>query len=86
MTGYAKKFILNFTISFNSSDKELLKKYNQAWKRIEKLLKIKFDGKPVYGDDEKYMKTKIKTYGYSVITNLHNKKFQKKKHHASAYQ
>ena len=39
MTGYAKKFILNLTISFKSSDKELLKKYNQASKRIEKLLK-----------------------------------------------
>ena len=57
MTGFAKKFILNLTISFKSSDKELLKKYNQAWKRIEKLLKIKFDSKPVYGDDEKYIKT-----------------------------
>ena len=79
MTGFAKKFILNLTISFKSSDKELLKKYNQAWKRIEKLLKIKFDSKPVYGDDEKYMKTKIKTYGDSVITNLHNKKIPKEK-------
>ena len=26
------------------------------WKRIEKLLEIKFDSKPVYGDDQKYKK------------------------------
>ena len=44
------------------------------WKRIEKLLKIKFDSKPVYGDDEKYIKTKIKAYGDSAITKFHSKK------------
>ena len=42
-------------------------------------MKIKFDSKPVYGDDEKYIKTKIKTYGDSVITNVHNKKIPKEK-------
>ena len=30
-----------------------------------------------YGDDEKYIKTKIKTYGNSVITNFHSKKMPK---------
>ena len=66
-------------MSFNICHKELLKKYDQIWKRIEKLLRIKFDSKPVYGDDEKYIKTKIKTYGDSVITNVHNKKIPKEK-------
>ena len=49
------------TLSFKISDKQLLKKYNQMWKRIEKLLEIKFDSKPVYGDDENYIKTTLKT-------------------------
>ena len=49
------------------------------WKRIEKLLEIKFDSKPVSGNDEKYIKTKIKTYGDSVITNFHSKKIPKEK-------
>ena len=31
------------------------------WKRIEKLLEIKFDSKRVYGDDENFIKTKLKT-------------------------
>ena len=55
----------------------MLKKYDQIWKRTEKLPKIKFDTKPVYGDDKKYIKTKIKTYGDSVITNFHNKNMSK---------
>ena len=55
----------------------MLKKYDQIWKRIEKLPKIKSDTKPVYGDDKKYIKTKIKTYGESVITNFHNKNISK---------
>ena len=40
--------------------KELLKKYNQIRERTEKLMKIKFDNKPVNGDDEKYIKTTTK--------------------------
>ena len=77
MTGYAKKFEFNSTMSFKISDKQLLRKYNQIWKKVEKLLKIEFNSKPVYGDDEKYIKTKIKTYGDSVITNFHSKKIPK---------
>ena len=61
MTGNVKKFEGNTTMSFKNSDKQLLKKYNQIWKKVEKLLKIEFDSKPVYGDDGKYIKTKIKT-------------------------
>ena len=45
--------------------------------KVQKLLKIEFNSKRVYGDDEKYVKTKIKTYGDSVITNFHNKKMPK---------
>ena len=40
-------------MSFNIREKQLLKKYDQIWKRIEQLLKIKFGSKPAYGDDEK---------------------------------
>ena len=73
MTGYVKKFDGNTTMYFKINEKQLFKKCNQIWKIIEKLLEIKFDRKPVYGGDEKYIKTKIKTYGDSVITNFHCK-------------
>ena len=42
-------------------------------------MSIGFDGKPTYGDDDKYIKTKIKTYEDSIITNFYNKKGSKKK-------
>ena len=61
------------------SNKELLKKYEHIWKRTEKLLRITFDSKHVYGDDEKHIKTKIKTNGDSVITSFHSKKTPKQK-------
>ena len=34
---------------------------------------------PVYGDDEKYIKTKIKIYGASVNKNVQDKKIPKEK-------
>ena len=58
MTGYSRKFDEKATMSFKANDKQLLKGYKQIWKRVEKLLKIEFDRKPVYGDDEKYIKQK----------------------------
>ena len=57
----------------------MLKKYNQIWKRVEKSLKIEFDNKPVYGDDYIYIKTKIKIYAGSMITNFQSKKMPKEK-------
>ena len=79
MTGYVRKCEGNTTMSFKISDKQLLKKHNHLWKRVEKLLKIEFDSKPVYGDDDKYIKTKIKIYGGSVNTNFQDKKIPKEK-------
>ena len=42
-------------------------------------MRINFESKPVYGDDDRYIKTKIKTYADSIITNFHNKKMPKEK-------
>ena len=58
MIGYVRKSEVNTTMSFKISDKQLLKKYNQIWKKVEKLLKIKFDSEPAYGDTDKYIKVK----------------------------
>ena len=53
MIGYVRKFEGNTAMYFKTSNKQLLKKYNQIWKRFEKLLKIEFDSEPVYGDNDK---------------------------------
>ena len=74
-------------MSLRVKDKQLLKNYNKIWKKTERLMSIYFDSKLVYGDDDKYIKTKIKTYEDSKTTNVHNKKrHQKKKYHANVYQ
>ena len=62
MTGYVRQFEGNTKMSFKISDKQLLKKYNQIWKRVEKLVKINFYSEPVYGDNHKYIKKKKKIY------------------------
>ena len=60
-------------------DIQLLKNYNKIWKKIEKLMKIDFNTKTTYGDDDdKYIKTKIKTYKDSITTNFYNKNGSKK--------
>ena len=57
----------------------MLKKYNQIWKRVETLLKIKFDSEPAYGDTDKYIKRKMKIYAGSMIANFQSKKMPKEK-------
>ena len=79
MTGYAKKINEKVTMSFRVNNKQLLKNYHKIWEKVEKLMIIDFESKPVYGDDDKYIKTKIKIYAGSMITNFHNKKMPKEK-------
>ena len=66
-------------MSLRVNNKELLKNYNKIYEKVERLMKINFESKPVYGDDEKYIKTEIKIYAGSLITNFHNKKVPKEK-------
>ena len=79
MTGYVRKLNQNATMSFIVKDKKLIKKYSKIWETIEGLMKITFKSKPVYGEDVKYIKTKIKTYAGNIIPNFHNKKMPKEK-------
>ena len=71
MTGYFKKYNENLAMSFRVRDKQLLMNYNSLWEKIEKLMGVDFESMPVYGDDDKYIKTKIKTYENNVTTNFH---------------
>ena len=73
MTGYARKFVENTTMSFRAINKQLLKNYTKICKKAEKLMKINFESKPVYGDDDKYIEIKIKIYAGSVITNFQDR-------------
>ena len=42
MTGYARKFDKNATMSFRANNKQILKNYNTIWVKVEKLMRIDF--------------------------------------------
>ena len=85
MIGYVKHFDSNKTKSFKVGDNKLLKKYIKIWEKISNLMNIEFDSDPVYGDNDKYIKTKIKMYKDRVNTNFQVKSCLKKMPHISAY-
>ena len=63
--------------SFKVGDNKLLKKYSKICGKIINLMNIKFDSEPVYGDNDKYIKTKIKMYEDRVNANFQVKKVPK---------
>ena len=81
MTGYINEFDENkISMSLLVKNKQLLKSYNKILKKIEGLMSRDFNSKTTYGDDdEKYIKTKTKTYADIIITNFHNKKYHEKR-------
>ena len=47
-------------MSFKVTDKKLLKRYTRIWEKVSSLMNKEFDSELVYGDNDKYIKTKIK--------------------------
>ena len=70
-------YFSNKTMSFKASDNKLLKNYAKIWERVSSLTNIRFDRQPVYGDNDKYIKTKIKSYGERVNTNFQGNRIPK---------
>ena len=52
MIEYAKCFDGKKTMSF-----KLLKKFTEIWEIVSSLINIIFDNEPVYGDNDKYIRT-----------------------------
>ena len=86
-TSYINKFkdkktkITTTAMSLMVKDKQLFKNYNKIWEKTESLIRKNFDSKPFYSNDDnsKYIKTKIKTFKDSIITNFHDKKMSREK-------
>ena len=53
-TGYINKFDKNET-TMSLMIIQLLKHYNKIWKKIEKVMKVDFNTKTIYGDNDKYI-------------------------------
>ena len=77
MIGCVKCFDSNKTMSFKVSNNKLLKRYNKISERVSNLMNIEFANEPVYDDNDKYIKTKIKLYGDKINTNFQGKKIPK---------
>ena len=77
MIGYVKQFDSNKTLSFKTNDNTLLKSILKIWRKVNILINIELDSELVYGDNDKYIKTKIKSYGGKVNTNFQSKKIPK---------
>ena len=77
MSAYRKEFDETKYMSFLTKDDELLEKYNEIWEKVSKSIKKEFDSDPVY--EEKYLKTKIKSYKGKINANFHNNKIPKRR-------
>ena len=64
-------------MSFKVNDNELLKKYTKIWKKVSNLMDIKLGSEPIFGDNDKYIKTKKKIYRDKTNTNFQGKKIPK---------
>ena len=54
---------------------EFVENYNEIWNKVSNTIKKGFDGEPVY--NEKYLRTKIKSYEGIIGTNFHGDKIPK---------
>ena len=63
------------------SDNRLLRKCMQIWEKVSILMNIEFEIESLYGDNDKYIKAKIKSYGDKVNTNFQGKKKTQKEMH-----
>ena len=72
MIGYVKYFDSN-----KKMIKKLFKKYIKIWGKFSSLMNKEVDSEPVYGDGDKYIKTKIKSSGEKVNANFQGKKITK---------
>ena len=77
--GYAKCFDKNRSdvMSFKVINKEVLKKYTKILEKISSLIGKEFDSDPVSGDNNKYINTKIKSYGDKINENFQGKEIPK---------
>ena len=66
-------------MSFKVEDESVHLKYTETWNKIKKLLGIRFHSHPFY--DDKYIKTKVKTFSSMINTLFSCYKIPKERNH-----
>ena len=62
MVDYVKCFDSTKAMSFKVNSNNLSKTYTKIWKEISSLMDTEFDSERVYGDNDKDIRAKVKTY------------------------
>ena len=68
LSAYRRDFDKTKCMSFLIKDEKLLEKYNEIWKKVSNIIRKEIDRNPVY--NEKYIKTKIKSYSVKINSNF----------------
>ena len=66
-------------MSFKIKDESVYLKYNEIWNKIKGLLNVKFYSQPIY--DDKYIKTKVKTFNNMINKLFSGDKIPKERNH-----
>ena len=66
-------------MSFKIEDEGVYLKYTEIWNKIKKLLNTRSHSQPIY--DDKYVKTKTKTFSSMINTLFSGNKIPKERNH-----
>ena len=66
-------------MSFKTEDKSVHLKHTEIWKKIKKSLNTRFHSQPIY--DDKYIKTKVKTFSSMINTFFLGNEIKKGRNH-----
>ena len=80
MSGYIKYFKNGGkNMSFKIEEGNVYLKYTEIWNKIKSILNIKFHSQPIY--DDKYIKTKAKTFNNTINTFFSRDEIPKERNH-----
>ena len=80
MSGYIKYFDKGGNyMSFKIEDESVYLKYTEIWNKIKKSLNTRFHSQPIY--DDKYIKTKVKTFSSTINTLFSGNEIPKERNH-----
>ena len=80
MSGYKKYFDNGRkNMSFKFEDESVYLKYTEIWNKIKRSLNARFNSQPIY--DDKYIKTKVKTFSSMINTFFSENEIPKERNH-----
>ena len=66
-------------MSFKIESEDVYLKYAEIWNKIKSILNVKFHSQPIY--DDKYIKTKVKTFNNTINTLFSGDEIPKERNH-----